>query len=64
MLSLKMVTSKHNPVYHRSRHQYLELVSSELSKLYNNKKVVLVPSGMAAISTILNVINIVGVVPM
>ena len=61
MSSLKMVTSKHNgnPVYHRSRHQYLELVSGELSKLYgNNKKVVLVPSGMAAISTILHVINI------
>lgn len=60
MASLEMVTSKHKryPVYNRSRHQYLELVSSELSKLYNNKKVVLVPSGMAAISTILNVINI------
>ena len=54
MASLKMVTSKHNGnlVYHRSRHQYLELVSTELSKLFDNKKVVLVPSGMAAISTI------------
>lgn len=60
MSALKMVTSKHNgnPVYHRSRHQYLELVSSRLSELYNNKKVVLVPSGMAAISTILHVIHI------
>ena len=60
MAFLKMVTSKHNdvPVYHRSRHQYLELVSGELSKLYDNKKVVLVPSGMAAISTILHVIHI------
>ena len=57
---LDLVISKENGYssYNRSKHKYLFNVCDELSKIYNNKKVFVVPSGMASINTILNILNI------
>ena len=57
---IDLVISKENGYssYNRSKHKYLFNVCDELSKIYNKKKVFVVPSGMASINTIFNILNI------
>ncbi len=57
---LDLVTSTYNgnSFYNRSQHKFSRKVCTVLSNIYRQKKVVLVPSGMAAISTVFNITNI------
>ena len=56
-LDLVITNRNGNSFYNRSQHFYAQKVCSSLSSIYGDKKVVLLPSGMASIATVFHVIN-------
>ena len=56
-LDLVITNRNGNSFYNRSQHFYAQKVCSSLSSIYGDKKVILLPSGMASIATVLHVIN-------